>query len=103
MLPDSTAGMRKSSNSAVFHEMSLYCHLLSQSSEFSSNSPHFHNIINNGQSSTILETAGRSGILHGTCQRIVREDLNMHEVCTKNVSQLLTDDQKQLRLWPLES
>jgi len=30
------------------------------------------------------------------------EDLNVHEVCMKNVSQLLTDDQKQLQLRPLE-
>jgi hypothetical protein len=60
-------------------------------------------IINKDQCSTILEIAVRSGILHGTCQSLRREDLNMHEICMKNVSQLLTDDQKQLQLWPLET
>ena len=63
--------------------MLLYCHLLSQSSRFYSHNPHFHNIINNGQCNTTLEIAGRSGILHGTCQRIrgLERAWGLHEEC----------------------
>jgi hypothetical protein len=51
--------------------------------------------VNEDTWSTILEIAGRLGISCGTCQQILREDLNMQHISTKFVLWLLTSEQKQ--------
>jgi hypothetical protein len=56
-------------------------------------------IVNEDQQSTILEIAGRLGLLYGTCLQILREDLNMRLFSMTFVHRLLTDEQKQQLLF----
>ena len=47
---------------------------------------------------TIDEVSMLVGISHGTCHKILTEDLKMQRVASKFVPRLLSDDQKQQRL-----
>jgi len=42
-----------------------------------------------------IRIAGEMGIVYGTCQRVLMEELGMHRVTAKFVPRILTADQKQ--------
>jgi hypothetical protein len=52
-------------------------------------------LIHEDRHQTIHELADTVGISYGVCQEILPENLNMHCIGTKFVSQLLTNDQEQ--------
>jgi predicted transcriptional regulator len=56
-------------------------------------------IVNEHGRNTITEIAGRLGLSYGTCQRILTEDLNMRRISAKFVPRLLTEEQKQRRVF----
>jgi hypothetical protein len=53
----------------------------------------FEKLIKEDRRSTISEIALRLQVSYGICQRILRENLNMWQISTVHVSQLLTDQQ----------
>jgi len=55
-------------------------------------------IIREDRRRTIDEVSMLVGIIHGTCHKILTEDLKMRRVTSKFVSRLLSVDQKQQRL-----
>ena len=57
-----------------------------------------HQIIREDPRRTIDEVSMLVGIAHGTCHKILTEDLKMRRVASKFVPRLLRVDQKQQRL-----
>jgi hypothetical protein len=57
-----------------------------------------HNLQRSPQS-TIFEITCRLGLSYGSVQRILRENLNIRWIATKFVPPLLTDEEKQWRVW----
>jgi len=55
-------------------------------------------IIREDHRRTIDEVSVLVGIIHGTCHKILTEDLKMRRVASKFVPRLLSVDQKQQRL-----
>ena len=55
-------------------------------------------IIREDRRRTIGEVSKLVGISHGTCHKILRDDLKMRRVASKFVPRLLCVDQKQQRL-----
>jgi hypothetical protein len=47
---------------------------------------------------TIHDLCNTLGLSHGTCQRILSEELNMMRIAAKSVPRLLQNEQKQHRL-----
>lgn len=54
-----------------------------------------HKIINENVWSTISKLTGTLGVLLGTFQQILRQDLNMHWISEESVHWLLTTKQKR--------
>ena len=52
-------------------------------------------IVNEKQRSAIYETTGRLGYTYGTCQRILREEVNMRWIIAKFIPRLLTPGNPQ--------
>jgi hypothetical protein len=55
-------------------------------------------IIDEGRRRVISEIAGRLGVLFGTCQRVLGEELNARQISEKYDSLLLTQELKEQQI-----
>ena len=54
--------------------------------------------VNQVRCRTINDLCAEAGIGYGSCQRILTEQLNMHQTAAKFVPKVLTQDQKESRV-----
>ena len=55
--------------------------------------------VNQDRRRTIHDLCAEVGIVYGSFQRILTEQLNMHRIASKFVPRVLTQDEKDIRVW----